>query len=186
MARLGRGRRRPATILRGKQTAAPPGRNVIVTRNTTDASRLQAIVKARRTHHPEIIRAPSTPTPTPLVRNRSSVHARAVKTKALVLRRWAAGALILRGGRPFWLGLDTLSVVVYVPVMEQTSVARKVREARDSTGLSQVKFAEKIGASGRAVQAWEYGTRTPRMDALRQMSRVTGKPVAWFFEEEAA
>lgn len=68
-------------------------------------------------------------------------------------------------------------------------VGARIREAREGLGLSQVRFAEKIGQAERTVQAWEANDRTPRLSALLGVASATERPVAFFYgegEKEAA
>lgn len=62
----------------------------------------------------------------------------------------------------------------------------RIAHARKLTGLNQAEFAARIGFSSRALQKWEAGENEPRGKALRAISRVTGKPIEWFYAEEAA
>lgn len=54
-----------------------------------------------------------------------------------------------------------------------------IRVARTGAGLTQAQLGAKIGMSGRSVQDWERGVRTPvaHLDALE---RALGKPPGWF------
>lgn len=61
----------------------------------------------------------------------------------------------------------------------------RIREARKELGMSQNKLARALEVSDRAVQNWEQGRRSPRTYLLKRLSEVTGKPIAWFFEEAA-
>ena len=69
-------------------------------------------------------------------------------------------------------------------VSERSAFAERVRRARREAALTQNELAEVIGYSGRAVQTWEQGERTPRAHALREISKATNKPLSWFFMEE--
>jgi transcriptional regulator with XRE-family HTH domain len=64
----------------------------------------------------------------------------------------------------------------------------KVRRARREAGLNQVELAHAVGCSPRAVQYWESpnGVRRPNSRYLRQLALATGKPILWFYEEQAA
>lgn len=67
----------------------------------------------------------------------------------------------------------------------QEALAYRLRQARRETGLTQMEFAERVGATGRAVQFWESGHRTPRSPYLFAIAELTGKPISWFFEVAA-
>lgn len=62
----------------------------------------------------------------------------------------------------------------------------KILQARKGLSLSQQEFADSLGASLRAVQFWESGTHEPRPQTLRKISELSGRPIAWFFDEVAA
>lgn len=79
-----------------------------------------------------------------------------------------------------------------------TSLALKIQESRRSTGLSQKKFAQRIGShlsnefrkpTRFDVMRWERGDE-PRLKMLEAIAKASGKPVTFFFgddeDEEAA
>lgn len=68
---------------------------------------------------------------------------------------------------------------------KDTHVATQIREARAKAGLTQQELAEQVGVTLRGLQAWEQGSRTPRMDGLSALALALGKPVAYFFEPES-
>ena len=51
-----------------------------------------------------------------------------------------------------------------------------VAEARNKTGLSQVKFAELLGVSVRTLQDWEQGRRQPSRAAASLIQIATKRP----------
>jgi transcriptional regulator with XRE-family HTH domain len=63
----------------------------------------------------------------------------------------------------------------------RTDVGRQLRRAREARGLSQVALAELLGVGERSVQAWERNERHPRLDALEEVARALGQPVAYFY-----
>lgn len=65
-------------------------------------------------------------------------------------------------------------------------MSRRIHEVRRNLGLTQPEFGQALGTSLRAVQTWEAGVRTPRARTLRRIAVMAEKPVAWFYEEEAA
>lgn len=46
------------------------------------------------------------------------------------------------------------------------SSAKKIKEIRQITGLSQVKFSEKYDIKKSTLETWERGTRTPSSNFL--------------------
>lgn len=49
-------------------------------------------------------------------------------------------------------------------------------EARNRTGLSQIKFAELLGVSVRTLQEWEQGRRTPSGAARSLLHIASARP----------
>ena len=46
----------------------------------------------------------------------------------------------------------------------------KIKELRETAGLSQEQLAEKIGVSRQAISKWEGGLSTPELDKLKALS----------------
>ncbi len=57
--------------------------------------------------------------------------------------------------------------------------APAVRATRQLLGVSQAVFAQFLGVSADAVQAWEQGTRTPSGPARRFMDEIRRDPRLW-------
>ncbi len=64
------------------------------------------------------------------------------------------------------------------------NVAARIKEARESAGLSQRELGLAVGHATRTVQSWEHSDRMPRFDALSAVAEATGKTVGWFYEPE--
>lgn len=54
-----------------------------------------------------------------------------------------------------------------------------VKEARLKLGMSQALFAQFLGVSASAVQAWEQGGKTPKDIACRFMDEIRNNPAYW-------
>lgn len=67
--------------------------------------------------------------------------------------------------------------------MQAPNMGARIKEARETQGLSQTALAERMGAGERTVQAWERNERTPRIDALTRLAAVLEVSVADFFAE---
>jgi len=66
-------------------------------------------------------------------------------------------------------------------------VGMKIRAAREACGLSQQALADAIGAkSHQNVYNYERGDREPSFEVLERIAAATGKPLAWFFQDEDA
>jgi putative transcriptional regulator len=57
------------------------------------------------------------------------------------------------------------SVVKILPLKEYTN--NDIKELRNSRGMTQSVFAELVGVTPKAVEAWESGTNKPNGSAIR-------------------
>lgn len=71
-------------------------------------------------------------------------------------------------------------------VTEITPFGVKLQEAIADAGISRAHVAAEAGVTEAAVRNWIRGEREPNSKYLPGIARVTGKPIAWFFEEVAA
>lgn len=62
-------------------------------------------------------------------------------------------------------------------------VAQRVREARLVAGLSQTQLGDLLGVTFQQVQKYEKGTNRIAPSRLQMVAEVTGKPIAWFFDD---
>lgn len=62
----------------------------------------------------------------------------------------------------------------------------KVRKAREDAGLTQEQLAEQCGVTVNSVGHYEGGRAVPKVDTLERIAAATGKPLAWFFQDEDA
>lgn len=60
------------------------------------------------------------------------------------------------------------------------SVAKRIRQAREATGLSQEDLGAKIGMSKVGYGHYERGTHLPNLWQLMQLSRLLNRPIEWF------
>lgn len=49
---------------------------------------------------------------------------------------------------------------------QEVSYAKGIRKIRKDWGFTADQFGEKLGITGRAVESWEYGERTPNRPVL--------------------
>jgi transcriptional regulator with XRE-family HTH domain len=72
--------------------------------------------------------------------------------------------------------------------MKSSPLGRQLKAAREEAGLSIVELARRLGVNTRTVAGWEEAKprSKPRYDRLVQVSRILGKPVSYFVDEEAA
>ncbi len=67
-----------------------------------------------------------------------------------------------------------------VVVVRGTPLARKIRALRQSTGLSQAKFAEMVGVSQPTVSRWETGEDEPDKGSLKKLAQLAKQTPAEF------
>src|SRR5262249_20535048 len=59
-------------------------------------------------------------------------------------------------------------------------IPERIREARESVGLTDEQFADQIGVTRQAVGAYETGAASPRGDVFSKIIAVTHQPPAFF------
>ena len=69
--------------------------------------------------------------------------------------------------------------------LEGHTFGRRLKAAREDLGLSQERLAEAIGVVRRTLAHYEAGTKSPEFSKLPAIAAATGKPLAWFFQDEA-
>src|SRR4051794_2689465 len=70
--------------------------------------------------------------------------------------------------------------------IDQTTIGRRLKEARTNCGLTQEAAAEAVGIPRTAVVAIESGKRSLSTLELSQFAKLYHRPVTYFFEEESA
>ena len=60
-------------------------------------------------------------------------------------------------------------------------VARRIKEARVDSGLSQADLAKRLGRTQTALSLWEGGKRIPGLDDLVDLSRALDRELGYFF-----
>ena len=66
----------------------------------------------------------------------------------------------------------------------QDIIAKKIKEIRYKSNLSQDRFGKKIGLTGKAVSAYETGRSTPPLKVLDSISKVYNTPLISMREEQ--
>jgi len=56
--------------------------------------------------------------------------------------------------------------------IEESELARKIKELRSNLGLTQEQFAAKIGVTFSTVNRWENGKGRPSPLAMRQLEEL--------------
>ncbi|WP_334471067.1 helix-turn-helix domain-containing protein [Arsenophonus sp. PmNCSU2021_1] len=63
------------------------------------------------------------------------------------------------------------------------SFPKRLQQVLDELGWNQSELARRMGVKPQSVQGWLKNV-IPRMDKLKKLSEVTGKPVYWFFSDK--
>lgn len=66
------------------------------------------------------------------------------------------------------------------------TLAARITKARESVALEQRELAERLEVTPRTVWNYENGHRAPRGFRLRQIARITKKPIEFFTSEDEA
>ena len=59
-------------------------------------------------------------------------------------------------------------------------INEKIKQARKAAGLTQKQVAEKLGVTKQSYAFYEYGTRRPRLNKLKQIAEVCGVGLDYF------
>lgn len=62
------------------------------------------------------------------------------------------------------------------------SLGEKIKEARKAAGLNQTELAYKLNVGRTSITLWENGARTPRIENLKEIIRVTNVEPEFFLE----
>ncbi len=66
----------------------------------------------------------------------------------------------------------------------QDYIAKKIRELRIASGLTQTQLAQKLKVTPNTVSRWESGTYRPRTSDLELLARAFGQAIWVFFPSE--
>jgi len=69
-------------------------------------------------------------------------------------------------------------------MMSHTAFGVNLRRWRERQGLTQDALSEVLSVERVTVTRWETGQTFPPPKTMRRIAEVTGKPLAWFFEED--
>jgi len=69
-------------------------------------------------------------------------------------------------------------------MMSHTAFGANLRRWRERQGLTQDALSEVLSVERVTVTRWETGQTFPPPKTMRRIAEVTGKPLAWFFEED--
>ncbi|CAK0756814.1 hypothetical protein CCP3SC15_210025 [Gammaproteobacteria bacterium] len=79
-------------------------------------------------------------------------------------------------------------IISVKPAQKQISgvreiIGKNIDTAIRELGITQAKFANKIGIKPGTLSYWVNGKRIETLSSLEKISKVTGKPVEWFLQE---
>ncbi|MBZ0283502.1 MAG: helix-turn-helix domain-containing protein [Anaerolineae bacterium] len=63
-------------------------------------------------------------------------------------------------------------------------IGSKIRQARETQGLTQEELAVRLKKTKAAVSSYETGNRVIRVTELPELAKALGVPITFFFEEE--
>lgn len=62
-------------------------------------------------------------------------------------------------------------------------LAKRIKKARKDRGLSQQDLAELLNITNKAISSYEVGRASPSIETLREISRITYRPISYFINE---
>ena len=66
--------------------------------------------------------------------------------------------------------------------MNTTTLAERIRHARELKGLSREELSERLGVSEMTIRRWEKYNTSPRMEELQKLAQVLNVPVSEFMD----
>lgn len=67
---------------------------------------------------------------------------------------------------------------------EKSTLADRIRQARDSAHISQKQLGDSIGVSDKSISSYEKARSTPPIEKLKKIAKITNKPLLFFTEEK--
>ena len=71
-----------------------------------------------------------------------------------------------------------------IPEATDIFVGQRVRAARVMAGMSQEKLGDALSLTFQQIQKYEKGKNRISASRLDQLSKILGRPVSWFFDEQ--
>jgi len=70
-----------------------------------------------------------------------------------------------------------------VEINKKLTLGQRVKFARKEAGLSQKDLAAKLKITDKAVSTYEVGRANPSFEMMKQISKITQKPINYFDED---
>jgi len=64
-------------------------------------------------------------------------------------------------------------------------IGKRIQQAREESGLTQVELAVRLGCTQSALSNYELGKRRLHLNLLNEIARVLNKPLDYFMESLA-
>ena len=65
-------------------------------------------------------------------------------------------------------------------------IGRRIRQARETAGMTQEELGRVLGVSGVAIGHYERGARSVGIAELERIAATLGRPVTWFLRQSRA
>lgn len=69
---------------------------------------------------------------------------------------------------------------------ERKKLARRIKDAREGSHISQKELGEFIGVSDKSISSYEKARSMPPVEKLKKIALKTNKPLLFFTEEKTA
>ena len=69
--------------------------------------------------------------------------------------------------------------------MIKKTIGIKIKEVVKKAGFKQQNFARKIGIGESMISQWAAGSKNPSLMSLKKISKATGVPLNYFFENSS-
>ena len=70
--------------------------------------------------------------------------------------------------------------------IERKKLANRIKEARESSHISQKELGDSIGVSDKSISSYEKARSMPPVEKLKKIALKTNKPLLFFTEEKTA
>ena len=68
-------------------------------------------------------------------------------------------------------------------IKKSLTIGQKIKKARKEAGMSQEDLGRALGLTDKAVSTYEVGRASPSIDTLKEISKVTYKPITYFMSD---